>query len=87
MPKLLREVHIPYPPSAKARGLEGSVVLNLLIDADGKVRDAQLVQGIAEDLNHAALQAVQKFQFKPAQVADQPVAVRIRYAYRFVLEH
>ena len=60
--------------------------MDILIDATGHVRDAKLLQGPDESLNQAALAAVRGFVFKPAMVQDKPVAVRIRYAYRFVLE-
>lgn len=86
MPKLSQEVRVPYPLEARKKGVEGPVVMDLLIDATGHVREATLLQGPDESLNQAALAAVKGFLFRPAQVQDKPVAVRIRYAYRFVLE-
>jgi protein TonB len=86
MPKLAEEVRVPYPPEARRKGIEGPVVMDLLIDATGHVREATLLQGPDESLNQAALAAVKGFRFTPALVQDKPVAVRIRYAYRFVLE-
>jgi TonB family protein len=86
MPELAQEVRVPYPPEARQKGIEGAVVMDILIDASGKVREARLIQGPDESLNQAALTAVKGFVFKPARVQDKPVAVRIRYAYRFVLE-
>lgn len=86
MPKLAQEVRVAYPPDARQKGIEGPVVMDLLIDATGRVRDAKLLQGPDESLNQAALVAVRGFVFKPAMVQDKAVAVRIRYAYRFVLE-
>ncbi|RYZ73549.1 MAG: energy transducer TonB, partial [Proteobacteria bacterium] len=52
----------------------------------GKVRQANLVSGPGYGMNEAALQAIGSFEFEPAQVGEQAVAVRIRYSYRFVLE-
>jgi protein TonB len=86
MPELAQEVRVPYPPEARRKGIQGAVVMDLLIDADGKVRESKLVQGPEESLNAAALAAVRGFAFKPARIQDKAVAVRIRYAYRFVLE-
>ncbi len=86
MPELSAEVRIPYPPEAKQKSAQGAVVMDLLIDAQGKVREAKLVQGPEESLNQAALNAVMGFSFRPALIQDKAVAVRIRYAYRFVLE-
>jgi TonB family protein len=86
MPELAQEVRVPYPAEARRKGLQGAVVMDLLIDESGKVREAKLVQGPEESLNQAALSAVHGFLFRPALIQDKPVAVRIRYAYRFVLE-
>ena len=86
MPRLRNEVRIPYPPEAKKQGIEGPVVMDLLIDGSGKVREVKLIEGPGFGLNQAATQAIRKFEFRPAKVDNKPVAVRIRYIYRFVLE-
>ncbi|MES2803145.1 MAG: TonB family protein [Bdellovibrionota bacterium] len=83
---LLRDVRIPYPAEAKKNNVEGAVVMDLIIDQDGKVRSVELVAGPGVGLNEAAVQAVRSFLFSPAMVRDQKVAVKIRYTYRFVLE-
>ncbi len=86
MPQLINEVRVAYPPDAKKNGIQGAVVMDILVDIKGVVRDAVLVQGPGFGLNEAALSAVRRFQFQPARVEQKPVAVRIRYSYRFVLE-
>lgn len=86
MPQIEVEVRAPYPPQAREKRIQGAVVMDLLIDAEGKVREAKLVSGPGSGLNEAALEAAKGFKFKPAQIQDQKVAVRIRYAYRFILE-
>lgn len=86
MPRLAQEIRIPYPEAARRQGVEGAVVFNLLIDASGVVREAALLEGPGFGLNEAALGAIRSFKFLPAEVEGKPVAVKIRYAYRFVLE-
>ena len=86
MPSLAQEVRIPYPPEAKQKGIEGPVIMDLLIDEAGRVRQASLISGPGAGLNEAALAAIRGFQFHPAKVSDKAVAVKIRYTYRFVLE-
>ena len=86
MPKLKSEFRIPYPPEAKRASAEGPVVMDLLIDKAGKVRQVDLVKGPGFGLNEAAVDAVKKFEFEPAHVQAEAVAVKIRYTYRFVLE-
>lgn len=87
MPVLVSEARISYPAQAKAAGVEGAVVMDLLIDAQGKVRQVTLLKGPGRGLNEAAMEAIKRFEFKPALVQDKPVAVKIRYTYRFILEN
>jgi protein TonB len=86
MPELKSDVRVPYPPEARTRGIQGAVIMNLLIDETGKVREVSLVEGPHAELNTAAMTAARDFQFAPAMIQKKPVAVRIRYVYRFVLE-
>jgi TonB family protein len=84
---LLRDMRIPYPAEAKKNNVEGAVVMDLVIDQDGKVRSVELISGPGAGLDEAAVQAVMSFLFSPAFVGEQRVAVKIRYTYRFVLEN
>lgn len=87
MPVLISEVRISYPDEAKKAGIEGPVVMDLLIDEQGVVRQVALLKGPGFGLNEAALTAIKNFQFRPAKIKDQSVAVKIRYTYRFILEN
>ena len=86
MPRLISEVRAPYPVEAKKNNVEGLVMMDLLIDEKGKVRQAVLVEGPGYGLNEAALAAIKNFEFEPAKVSGQPVSVKIRYSYRFILQ-
>ena len=86
MPVLIGDFRVPYPADAKKAGVQGAVLMDLLIDAEGRVRQAQVIKPLFPSLDAAALDAARRLAFKPARVSEQNVAVRIRYAYRFVLE-
>jgi protein TonB len=87
MPILISQVRIPYPPQAKKAGIEGAVVMEMIIDDQGKVRQVTLVRGPGYDLNDAAMEAMKQVQFRPGKIGDKNVAVKFRYTYRFVLDH
>jgi protein TonB len=87
LPKLKSEIRIPYPPEARQKGIAGPVVMDLLIDEKGRVRQVTLVKGPGAGLDEAATNALKNFEFSPAQIGDKTVAVKIRYTYRFVLEN
>jgi protein TonB len=86
MPRLITESRIPYPPEAKKKGIEGPVVIEIIVDSKGNVKAPKLISGPGSGLNEAALQAILKFKFTPAKIGEKLVAVQIRYTYRFILE-
>lgn len=86
MPVVLSEVRPVYPKEAREKQLEGTVALDILIDDQGNVRQASVIEG-PEIFRAGALDAMKKFRFKPAKVDGKPVAVRIRYSLNFKLEY
>ncbi len=75
-------------PAAWPEGLEGTageVVLELLLDEQGQVAEATVVQAPAEPkLVEAARAAAPGLRFTPATLGGKPVSVRVPFVYRFV---
>lgn len=86
-PKVMKEIKARYTDEARAKGIEGLVVCDLIIGDNGKIRSVTLVQGLGAGLDEAALEALKSFEFSPAKIGDRTVAVKIRYKYRFQLQH
>ena len=59
------------------------VLLRLKIGADGTVRDAQVVQSAGPEADAAALKAVYRLHFNPAQQDGEPVESTIRFAFSY----
>jgi TonB family protein len=59
-----------------------SVVLELLVDEQGNVDDARLLDG-PDPFARAALDAAAQFSFEPARVRGRAVAAKIRFVVRF----
>lgn len=85
-PKLLQFVEAPYPESEKAAGKQASVVVQIAISAAGTVDQVLVVQSAGPAFDRAAIEAVNEFVFEPAELDDEPAAIRIQYRYDFVLE-
>lgn len=64
-----------YPEAAKASGLQGSVVLQVLIGADGAVQGAKFMQG-SFVFARAAIDAVRQWRFKPYSMNGRAVSVQ-----------
>lgn len=85
MPRVLSEVRPIYPEEAKDNKKEGAVILNVLIDDKGIVREVEVVES-DEIFKKEALLAMKRFKFSPALVNGKAVAVKIRYVINFKLE-
>lgn len=81
-PQIERVPDVPYPAGAKGNA---TVVLVLVIDADGSVRSAQVERG-AEPFASAARAAAIDWVFEPARRGEQAVAAKIRFQVEFVEE-
>jgi TonB family protein len=70
-PKILRNVKPVYavPP------VDGTVILQAVIDEDGCVRDPKILRGVKKYQDSAALNAVRQWVFLPATLEGKPVYV------------
>jgi protein TonB len=73
-----------YPELAREAGIEGTVVLRVLVDEQGMVRDAIVLQSV-RGLDEAALAAAATAVFRPARQQDRPVAVWVVLPLEFRL--
>ncbi len=83
-PKLLESTPASYPPMAQRQKLQGSVVIDVLVDASGKVAEMKVISGLA-DLRQAALDSVRNWRYEPAQLNGQAIALRTRVTVDFHL--
>lgn len=86
MPELKQFIKAEYPAADLKAGVEGAVLLELLVTDSGRVDSAGVVKGISPGLDSAALRTVRKFEFTPASAGGTPVPVLLQYEYRFSLE-
>jgi TonB family protein len=85
-PELVKFVEAPYPEEARQKGLEANVVLELSVDAEGKVTQAIVKEPVGHGFDEAAVAAALKFEFRPARRGERAVASRLLYRYSFHLE-
>jgi TonB family protein len=71
-----------YPPDARAAGIKGVVLAEVVIAPDGGVSAARVVRSIPL-LDEAALEAVKTWKFAPTIVNGQPVPVRMVVSVNF----
>jgi TonB family protein len=59
---LMHRAPVPYPDSARSKGVQGAVVLELTFDGSGSVADARVLSG-PDELRKAALQSALQWHF------------------------
>jgi TonB family protein len=86
-PVVAETPRVSYPPIALRQRVEGTVVVNALVDERGNVTDAQVVTeaGGRTGLNEAAVEAARKYRFRPATKDGVPVKVWYRVKVKFEL--
>ena len=84
-PRLIRRAIPEYPGFALRAGLQGSVMLKVLLGKDGKAESIQVLKG-EEIFRKSAKEAVGKFLFEPARQSDRPVKVWLVIPIHFKLE-
>ena len=84
-PKRIRFVAPAYPQEAAMRGLRGIVILELIVDEQGRVATADVVRSVPP-FDEAALAAVRQWEYEVTRVDGTPVRVRVTVPITFALK-
>ena len=75
-----------YPMQARRRGLQGTVMLRVLVDAGGNVADVRLAGSSGHSiLDRAAMSSVRSWSFTPGMSGGRPRQMWVEVPVRFVL--
>ena len=76
-----------YPEISRRRGQEGTVLLELSVDANGRVAKVRIVESSGfSALDTAATEALRDWRFRPAQRGGVPIAASIIHPVHFRIE-
>jgi TonB family protein len=81
---LIHRVEPQYPPEARERHVQGSVVLNVQVQGGGTVGNIDVIQGDPL-LTEAAVQAVRQWRYQPYLVDGRPVETQTQVTINFTL--
>ena len=84
-PTKTRDVKPVYPPIAQSARVQGVVIIEATIGADGRVKEAKVLRG-QPLLDQAALDAVKQWQFTPTLLNNVPVPVIMTVTVNFTLQ-
>jgi protein TonB len=83
-PRVISRVNPEYPVLAKQTHLQGTVIIDAILDEQGNVAEMKIVSGPAL-LIQSALNAVRKWRYEPTYLNDQPVSVQLNVTVTFRL--
>jgi protein TonB len=75
-----------YTEVARRAGVQGTVVVDAVIDEHGRVQNVQVLKALPMGLDQAAVDAVRTWTFKPATLANRPVKVFYTLTVNFTLQ-
>ena len=84
LPELMK--HLRYPEEAEKAGKEGMVLLQVLLDAEGNVKDTRIIRGVGYGCDEEAVRAVKEMEFTPASYGGKHVAMWFSIPIRFSLQ-
>jgi len=84
---LLQSAPVEYPSWALQQGIEGRVVVRMLVDEQGRVAEAYVAKTSGySSLDEAAVAAVKKYRFLPALKNGKPIKRWVEQEFLFKIE-
>ena len=84
-PKRLVGVPPRYPDDAAQAKVQGAVVLDVVVDAEGVPSDVQVAKGVPM-LDAAAIEAVRQWRYEPTLMNGVPVPIAMTVTVNFTLD-
>ncbi|MDP2138312.1 MAG: TonB family protein [Candidatus Didemnitutus sp.] len=85
-PPVLRvPVQPNYPFEMRRAGISGEVLVEYIVDSNGRVNQAQVVRSTQREFEQPAMQAVLKWQFRPGRKGGRSVNTRVQQIITFNL--
>ena len=85
LPVILYQEKATYTDLARANGVQGTIILSVVLTRDGRVKSIRPVQRLPYGLTAEAIRAAQKIKFRAACKDGRPVSVRMSVEFTFNL--
>jgi len=76
-----------YPDAVQHARIEGIVWLQLIISETGRIESVVVTRSLHPILDQCAIDAAQKWKYRPALLNRRPVRVIVNVAVRFSVNH
>ena len=75
-----------YTELARKARIQGVVIVEAIIDKEGRVTNVRVLKGLPMGLDQSAVDAVKSWRFKPATLNGRPVSVYYSLTVNFRLQ-
>ena len=83
MPMTIYAPQPEYTEKTRKKKIQGTVLLSLVVGADGLVHDMKIIQGVDPSLDQNSIRALESWRFNPAMKDGAPVAVQVNVEMNF----
>ena len=84
-PAVIFKVDPEYSEEARKAKYSGAVLLSIIVDTEGRAREIHVVKSLGMGLDEKAVEAVEKWKFRPGMKGGQAVNVRATIEVNFRL--
>lgn len=84
-PRVLYAPDPEFSEEARKAKYQGTVVLWLVVGADGHTHDIRVQRSLGMGLDEKAIEAIRRWRFEPARKDGNPVAVQVNVEVNFRL--
>ncbi len=85
-PRPLQPILPRYTEAARRAGVQGTVVVQAIIDEQGHATNVRVLHGLPMGLDRAAMEAIQQVTFAPAMMGGRPVKVYFNLTVNFGIQ-
>ena len=85
-PRVTSQARPVYPYAMRANGMRGEVVVDFVVDREGRVRNAFVARSLNPSFDDSAVDAVQRWQFEPGHMGERPVNTHLQVPIIFELD-
>ena len=78
--------NLTYPQEARDKGVEGRVLIGMVIEKDGSVSNVKVLRGISQECDAEAVRVISSLpKWKPGKMKGEPVQVSYQIPINFKL--
>jgi TonB family protein len=86
LPQVVEQARPIYPFAMRLSGMRGEVVVDFIVDIEGRVRNPYVIRSLNPSFDEPAIDAVRKWRFEPGMAGDRPVPTHMQVPILFQMD-